>query len=120
MKDVVTLAAAYFSSNPVRVDEIEKVLKNIHSGLRAIEGNPEVLTPAVPISESVTDDYIVCLEDGKKLQMLKRYLRQTHHMEPEEYRAKWGLPDDYPMVAPGYARKRSQIAKDHGLGRPPA
>jgi predicted transcriptional regulator len=77
------------------------------------------LTPAVPIKRSVTDDYIVCLEDGKKLKMLKRHLMTAYNMTPEEYRAKWGLKPDYPMVAPNYAAKRQELAKKIGLGRKP-
>ena len=80
---------------------------------------PVELTPAVPIKRSVTDDYIVCLEDGKKLKMLKRHLMTAYGMTPEEYRAKWGLKPDYPMVAPNYARKRQELAKKIGLGRKP-
>ena len=81
---------------------------------------PAELTPAVPIKTSVTDDYIVCLEDGKKLKMLKRHLMTAYGMTPEEYRAKWGLKPDYPMVAPNYAAKRQELAKKIGLGRKPA
>ena len=84
------------------------------------EETPSVeLTPAVPIKKSVTDDYIVCLEDGKKLKMLKRHLMTSYGMTPEEYRAKWGLKADYPMVAPNYAAKRQELAKKIGLGRKP-
>jgi predicted transcriptional regulator len=75
------------------------------------------LKPAVPIKRSVTDDYIVCLEDGKRLKMLKRYLRTRYSLSPEDYRAKWGLPADYPLVAPNYAAKRSAFAKEIGLGK---
>jgi predicted transcriptional regulator len=78
---------------------------------------PEILKPAVPIKRSVTPDYIVCLEDGKKLKMLKRHLRTSYNLSPEEYRKKWGLLDDYPMVAPKYAAQRSELAKKIGLGR---
>ncbi|PJN93502.1 MucR family transcriptional regulator, partial [Amaricoccus sp. HAR-UPW-R2A-40] len=80
---------------------------------------PATLTPAVPIKRSVTDDYIVCLEDGKKLKMLKRHLMTAYGMTPEEYRARWGLKPDYPMVAPTYAAKRQELAKKIGLGRKP-
>ena len=93
-------------------------------GLRSLTGlngpapEPQVeLTPAVNPQKSVTDVYIVCLEDGKKLKMLKRYLARSYDMTPEQYRAKWGLPHEYPMVAPGYARKRQELAKKIGLGR---
>ena len=77
----------------------------------------EELKPAVPIKKSIHNDYIVCLEDGKKLKMLKRHLKSAYNMTPEEYRAKWGLPSDYPMVAPSYAAKRQELAKKIGLGR---
>ena len=91
------------------------------TGLSAPAFEPQVeLTPAVNPKRSVTDDYIVCLEDGKKLKMLKRHLSTAHDMTPVEYRAKWGLPHDYPMVAPAYARKRQELAKKIGLGRKPA
>ena len=89
------------------------------SGLSAEEAAPAALTPAVPIKRSVTDDYIVCLEDGKKLKMLKRHLMTDYGMTPEAYRAKWGLKADYPMVAPNYALKRQELAKKIGLGRKP-
>lgn len=89
------------------------------SGLGSEEASPAALTPAVPIKRSVTDDYIVCLEDGKKLKMLKRHLMTAYGMTPEEYRAKWGLKPDYPMVAPNYAAKRQELAKKIGLGRKP-
>ena len=83
------------------------------------EPAPTELTPAVPIKKSVTDDYIICLEDGKKLKMLKRHLMTAYDMTPEAYRAKWGLKPDYPMVAPAYARKRQELAVKIGLGRKP-
>ena len=84
------------------------------------KGTPaELPEPAVPVKKSVTSDYIVCLEDGKQLKMLKRYLRNTHGMTPDEYRKRWGLPADYPMVAPNYAKKRSKLAKAIGLGTRP-
>ena len=89
------------------------------SGLGAEEAAPAALTPAVPIRRSVTDDHIICLEDGKKLKMLKRHLMTVYGMTPQEYRAKWGLPHDYPMVAPSYARTRQELAKAIGLGRKP-
>ena len=89
------------------------------SALAEDEPAPTELTPAVPIKKSVTDDYIICLEDGKKLKMLKRHLMTAYGMTPEEYRAKWGLKADYPMVAPNYARKRQELAMKIGLGRKP-
>ena len=89
------------------------------NGLGSEEAAPAALTPAVPIKRSVTDDYIVCLEDGKKLKMLKHHLMTAYSMTPEEYRAKWGLKPDYPVVAPNYAAKRQELAKKIGLGRKP-
>jgi predicted transcriptional regulator len=124
--DILRLAteivAAYVSNNPLPVSEIPAMIKSVHSTLGGLGGTSpgEVQTaqkPAVPIKRSVTPDYIICLEDGKKLKMLKRYLRSNYNMTPEEYRAKWGLPADYPMVAPNYAAQRSEFAKKIGLGR---
>ena len=94
----------------------------MYNSLRTLDGHvaeppAEPLKPAVPIRKSITPDYLVCLEDGKKLKMLKRHLRSTYGMTPDEYRAKWGLPNDYPMVAPKYAEQRSEFAKKIGLGR---
>jgi predicted transcriptional regulator len=124
--DILRLAteivAAYVSNNPLPVSEIPAMIKSVHSTLGGLGGTSpgEVQTaqkPTVPIKRSVTPDYIICLEDGKKLKMLKRYLRSNYNMTPEEYRAKWGLPADYPMVAPNYAAQRSEFAKKIGLGR---
>ena len=118
--DIVT---AYVSNNAISATDLPDLLKTVHSKLEELATEttqPEDLEPAVPIKKSVTDDYIVCLEDGKKLKMLKRHLRASYDMSPEEYRAKWGLPADYPMVAPAYARKRQELAKKIGLGRKPA
>jgi predicted transcriptional regulator len=118
----VTLAAAYFSKNVVSQEEVETVLNTIFAAVDKIVQKAEntdkkgTLTPAVPIEESVQDGYIVCLEDGKKLQMLKRHLTTVYSMTIEQYREKWGLPHDYPAVSPSYARRRSAIAKTTGLG----
>jgi predicted transcriptional regulator len=116
------IVAAYVSKNSIPVAEVPAMIKSIHSTLGSLAGATpsEIATaqkPVVPIKRSVTPDYIVCLEDGKKLKMLKRYLRSNYNMTPEEYRAKWGLPADYPMVAPNYAAQRSEFAKKIGLGR---
>jgi len=116
------IVAAYVSNNPVPVSELPGMIKSVHATLGGISGtgSSEALTsqkPAVPVKRSITPDYIVCLEDGKKLKMLKRYLRSNYKLSPEEYRAKWGLPADYPMVAPNYAAQRSEFAKKIGLGR---
>lgn len=115
--DIVT---AYVSNNAISAADLPGLLKIVHSklGELAVEGSsaarPE---PAVPIKKSVTDHYIICLEDGAKLKMLKRYLRTRYDLSPDEYRARWGLPADYPMVAPEYARRRSDFAKKIGLGK---
>ncbi len=116
------IVAAYVSNNPVPVSELPGMIKSVHSTLGNLPGTPQAdsLTaqkPAVPIKRSVTAEYVICLEDGKKLKMLKRYLRSNYNLTPEEYRAKWGLPADYPMVAPNYAAQRSEFAKKIGLGR---
>ena len=115
-----TLAGAYFSRNSVPSEQISQILTDIHgslAGLGQTLDEPEPLKPAVSIRKSITPDYIVCMEDGKQLKMLKRHLRTTYDMTPEQYRAKWGLPTDYPMVAPNYAKSRSEFAKKIGLGR---
>ncbi len=116
------IVAAYVSHNQVPAQEVPNMIRSVHGVLGTLrEGAPEESSepqkPAVPVKKSVTDDYIICLEDGKKLKMLKRYLRSNYDMSPEEYRAKWNLPPDYPMVAPNYAAQRSEFAKKIGLGR---
>ena len=115
--DIVT---AYVSNNAISAADLPGLLKIVHSklGELAVEGsNASRPEPAVPIKKSVTDHYIICLEDGAKLKMLKRYLRTRYDLSPDEYRARWGLPADYPMVAPEYARRRSDFAKKIGLGK---
>ncbi len=114
------IVAAYVSYNKVQADDLPNLLHDIFGAIsslaeggRVFAGNRE---PAVPINKSVTPEHVICLEDGKKLKMLKRYLRTHYDLTPEEYRRKWGLPADYPMVAPNYAKRRSQFAKDIGLG----
>jgi predicted transcriptional regulator len=116
------IVAAYVSRNPVSADAVPDIIRTVHQTLEGItRGAPapadERPKPAVPIGRSVQHDYIVCLEDGKKLKMLKRYLRSRYNMSPDEYRRRWGLPPDYPMVAPAYAARRSAFAKQIGLGR---
>src|SRR5438552_17714947 len=116
------VAAAYVSNNNLPSAQLPDVIRTIHESLAALSGAKvaaasEPPTPAVAIKKSITPDYIVCLEDGKKLKMLKRHLRSTYNMTPDEYRHRWGLPADYPMVAPNYAEQRSEFAKKIGLGR---
>lgn len=115
------IVAAYVSNNTVTATDLPGLIHTVYTTLLEIEqggGQRETeLTPAVPIKKSVTADYIICLEDGKKLKMLKRYLRSQYGLSPEEYKARWGLPHDYPMVAPNYAAQRSKLAKQIGLGR---
>ncbi|MDO8840184.1 MAG: MucR family transcriptional regulator [Parvibaculum sp.] len=115
------IVSAYVSNNSVAATDLPALIRTIYTTLLDIEhggGHRETeLTPAVPVKKSVTADYIICLEDGKKLKMLKRYLRSQYSLSPEEYRARWGLPHDYPMVAPNYAAQRSKLAKQIGLGR---
>ncbi|WOI10508.1 MucR family transcriptional regulator [Thalassospira lucentensis] len=118
----VDIVSAYVSNNAIASAQIPELISTIFNSLddlREVETieEEEPLKPAVPIRKSIGDDYIICLEDGKKLKMLKRHLRTTYNLTPEEYRAKWGLPSDYPMVAPNYAKQRSQFAKKIGLGR---
>ena len=117
------IVAAYVSRNAVSADAVPDIIRTVHQTLEQLTRQPsapapeERPKPAVPISRSVQHDYIVCLEDGKKLKMLKRYLRSRYNMSPDEYRRRWGLPPDYPMVAPAYAARRSDFAKKIGLGR---
>ena len=116
------VVASYVSKNPVAADQLPDLINAVHDSLRNVDAQAPApqeapQKPAVPIRRSVHADYIVCLEDGKKLKMLKRHLRTTYNMTPDEYRAKWGLAPDYPMVAPNYAEQRSAFAKKIGLGR---
>jgi predicted transcriptional regulator len=123
--DVMTLTAdivsSFVSGNKMAVADLPGFIGEIHAALKSVsvgepKAEPQNLQPAVPIKNSVKPDYIVCLEDGKKFKSLKRHLRTSYSMTPEEYRAKWGLKFDYPMVAPNYAAKRSELAKSMGLG----
>lgn len=114
------IVAAHVSKTAVAMDDLPALIRQVHRTLNEIgqgaASAAERPSPAVPIKKSVTSDYIVCLEDGKKLKMLKRHLKSAYNMTPEQYRERWGLPSDYPMVAPDYAKKRSQLARDLGLG----
>lgn len=116
------IVAAYVSRNVVGASALPDLIRSIHGSLSSLSGvapaaPKEKQKPAVPISKSVQRDYIVCLEDGAHLKMLKRYLRSRFDLSPEEYRRKWGLPPDYPMVAPAYAERRSDFARKIGLGK---
>lgn len=114
------IVAAYVSNNAISPADLPGLLKVVHAKLGELaESGTDAPRPdpAVPISKSVTDHHIICLEDGAKLKMLKRYLRTHYDMSPDEYRVRWGLPVDYPMVAPEYARRRSDFAKKIGLGK---
>ncbi len=114
------IVAAHVSNNTVALTDLPTLIEQVYKSLANVGTEPVVAEerpqPAVPIKKSVTPDYIVCLEDGKKLKMLKRHLMTAYGLTPDEYRAKWGLPADYPMVAPNYAESRRQLAKSIGLG----
>ena len=116
------IVSAYVSNNNVGAGELGKLIEEVHSALQRAptaqaEPEPRPKEPAVSIRRSVTPDYIISLEDGRKFKSLKRHLKNTYNMTPDEYRTKWGLPRDYPMVAPNYAKARSELAKSMGLGR---
>jgi predicted transcriptional regulator len=117
-----SIVSAYVSNNPVPAQELSALIDQVHSALTRVSGGQgeagsEPLKPAVSLKKSITPDYIVCLEDGKKFKSLKRHLRTQYNMTPEQYREKWNLGPDYPMVAPNYAAARSQLAKQMGLGQ---
>ena len=116
------IVSAYVSNHNVATGDLAGLIRDVHTALQqsahgTSEPEPAPLEPAVAVKKSVQSDYIVCLEDGKKFKSLKRHLRTDHNLSPEEYRAKWGLSRDYPMVAPNYAASRSELAKKMGLGR---
>jgi predicted transcriptional regulator len=117
------IAAAFVSNNSVRPADLPTLIGDIHRALQRFSSGvvavvePEKLTPAVPVKKSVTPDYVICLEDGRKFKSLKRHLRTAYNLTPDQYRAKWGLPNDYPMVAPAYAKTRSTLAHAMGLGQ---
>lgn len=114
------IVAAHVSNNTVTINDLPALIEQVYRTLSNVGAEPVVQSekpqPAVAIKKSVTPEYIVCLEDGKKLKMLKRHLKTAYNMSPEEYRERWGLPPDYPMVAPNYAKQRSRLAKQIGLG----
>lgn len=114
------IVAAHVANNNVALSDLPLLIGNVHgalAGLGAVEESAPELTPAVSVRASVKPDYIVCLEDGKKLKMLKRYLSTRYDMTPDQYRQRWNLPHDYPMVAPNYAQQRKELAVKIGLGR---
>lgn len=118
---VARVVGAYVSNNRIMAQELPGLITVVHEAVQGLmngaDGGGEAPKPAVSIKRSVTADYIICLEDGLKFKSLKRHLRTSYEMTPEQYRAKWGLPHDYPMVAPKYAEHRSKLAKQIGLGR---
>ncbi len=119
LEHTTRIVAAHVASNPIAVTDVPGLIATVHQALAKL-GTEEAAPrpePAVPIKQSVTPEYVVCLEDGKKQKMLKRHLKTAHGMTPDEYRKRWGLPSDYPMVAPNYAKQRSALAKKIGLGR---
>lgn len=114
------IVSAHVSNNAFAAEGLPGLIREVYAALESVgqpAPEPEKLQPAVPIKRSVFPDYIVCLEDGKKLKMLKRHLQSAYGMTPEQYRERWGLPSDYPMVAPNYAERRSTLAREIGLGR---
>ncbi len=114
------IVSSYVSNNTVDAGDLPAVIDQVYKSLSGVSAEGTITAdrpqPAVPIKRSITPDYLICLEDGKKLKMLKRHLKTAYGMSPEQYRERWGLPADYPMVAPSYAEKRSKLAKDIGLG----
>lgn len=118
------IVAAHVSNNPVSLGDLPNLIQEVYRTLASVgqpaaKPQPERPQPAVPVKKSITPEYLVCLEDGKKLKMLKRHLQTSYNMTPEQYRERWGLPPDYPMVAPNYAKHRSTLAKKIGLGTKP-
>jgi len=122
MRMTTDIVSSFVANNKVSSDELTDLIRTVHRTLTSLSSNGaersgERPKPAVPVNKSIHQDYIVCLEDGKKLKMLKRYLRSTYNLSPDDYRKRWGLPPDYPMVAPSYAARRSEFAKKIGLGK---
>jgi len=115
------IVASFVANNPVAANGLPDLIKSVHDTVQELSADAPAEAPrpdpAVPISKSITPDHVICLEDGRKLKMLKRYLRTRYDLTPEQYRVRWGLPSDYPMVAPNYAKRRSAFAKEIGLGR---
>lgn len=119
------IVSTFVGNNAVAIGDLPAIITSVFGALHSVgqeeaEPPPEVLQPAVPIKKSIREDYLICLEDGRKMKMLKRYLATRYNLTPEQYRQRWGLPKSYPMAAPGYAARRSEAAKQFGLGRKPA
>ena len=120
LQGVSQIVSAYISNNTVRLSDIDSLMRNVYDSFMSMSkksSGPKVPSVGIDIEKSVTPDYIVCLEDGKRLKMLKRHLRTAYGMTPQQYRERWSLPHDYPMVAPNYAKKRSFLARNYGLGQ---
>lgn len=122
MRMTSDIVASFVSNNAVTTESLPDVIRSVYRTVSGLAGATEIKVeekpkPAVPVSKSVTEDYIICLEDGRKLKMLKRYLRSRYDMSPDDYRRRWGLGSDYPMVAPSYTERRSEFAKRIGLGK---
>lgn len=115
------IVAAHVANNEVKTEDLSDIIREVYGTLQSLNSNMAMrrsnLVPAIAIEDSVREDHIVCLEDGRKLKMLKRHLKSSYNMTPDEYRERWGLPNDYPMVAPNYAKRRSALAMEIGLGR---
>ena len=114
------IVSAYVGNNSVDASELPSLIQDVYGSLTKLSDKNSLANgqqPAVPVSQSVTDEFLICLEDGKEFKSLKRHLRTKYQLSPEQYREKWGLPYDYPMVAPAYARQRSELAKQMGLGQ---
>jgi predicted transcriptional regulator len=120
LEHTTEIVAAHVSNNPVAVNDLPELIRQVYTTLSQVDATvapqAEKPQPAISIKKSITPDYLICLEDGKQLKMLKRHLKTAYDMSPETYREKWGLPHDYPMVAPNYAAQRSSLAKKIGLG----
>lgn len=122
MELATDIVSSYVGNNAIAANDVPGLIANVHAALQGVAGlngalPAQSLEPAVPIKKSITPDAIICLEDGKKFKSLKRHLRTKYDLSPEDYRRKWGLPADYPMVAPNYAKQRSQLALEMGLGK---
>ncbi len=116
LEHTTKIVAAHVANNPIAAADLPRLITTVHETLATLGPEPKP-KPAVPIKQSVKPDYIVCLEDGEKMKMIKRHIKTSHNMTPEEYRQRWGLSRDYPLVAPNYAKQRSALAKKIGLGR---